>query len=300
MNNVLEKLEELNIKYNENVSLVKHSTYRVGGKARVICYPNSESKLIKLIQCIKDNKVKYKVIGNGSNLLFSDELFDGVIINLKEFDKCKIVKNKMKVGAGYSLVKASMMAARHGLTGLEFAAGIPGTIGGAVYMNAGAYKSDMGYVVEKVKVLTDKLEIISLVNKEMNFHYRTSFLQKHKDYICLEALIKLKRGNKDDILDLMESRKNRRIESQPLEYPSCGSVFRNPTDDFAGRLIEEAGLKGKRIGGAMVSEKHANFIINYDKASAKDIHDLIIEVHDKVLKKYNIDLKIEQEFVNWE
>ena len=118
----------------------------------------------------------------------------------------------MKVGAGYSLVKASMMAARHGLTGLEFAAGIPGTIGGAVYMNAGAYKSDMGYVVEKVKVLTDKLEIISLVNKEMNFHYRTSFLQKHKDYICLEALIKLKKGNKDDILDLMESRKNRRIE----------------------------------------------------------------------------------------
>ena len=300
MNNVLERLEELNINYSENVSLKKHSTYNVGGKARVICYPNCESKLIKLIQCIKDNKVKYKVIGNGSNLLFSDELFDGVIINLKEFDKCKIVKNKMKVGAGYSLVKASMMAARHGLTGLEFAAGIPGTIGGAVYMNAGAYKSDMGYVVEKVKVLTDKLEIISLVNKEMNFHYRTSFLQKHKDYICLEALIKLKKGNKDDILDLMESRKNRRIESQPLEYPSCGSVFRNPTDDFAGRLIEEAGLKGKRIGGAMVSEKHANFIINYDKASAKDIHDLIIEVHDKVLKKYNIDLKIEQEFVNWE
>ena len=300
MNSVLEKLEELNIKYNENVSLVKHSTYRVGGKARVICYPNCESKLIKLIQCIKDNKVKYKVIGNGSNLLFSDKLFDGIIINLKEFDKCKIVKNKMKVGAGYSLVKASIMAARHGLTGLEFAAGIPGTVGGAIYMNAGAYKSDMGYVVEKVKVLTDKLEIISLVNKEMNFHYRSSFLQKHKGYICLEALIKLSKGNRDNIEELMAERKRRRIESQPLEYPSCGSVFRNPEGDFAGRLIEEAGLKGKRIGGAMVSKKHANFIINYKNASADDIHDLILNVHDEVLKKYNIDLKIEQEFVNWE
>ena len=192
------------------------------------------------------------------------------------------------------------MAARHGLTGLEFAAGIPGTIGGAIYMNAGAYKSDMGYVVEKVKVLTDKLEIISLVNKEMNFHYRSSFLQKHKGYICLEALIKLSKGNRDNIEELMAERKRRRIESQPLEYPSCGSVFRNPEGDFAGRLIEEAGLKGKRIGGAMVSKKHANFIINYKNASADDIHDLILNVHDKVLKKYNIDLKIEQEFVNWE
>ena len=164
-------------------------------------------------------------------------------------------------------------------------------------MNAGAYKSDMGYIVESVKVLTPDYEVKELSNKEMDFHYRSSFLQKNKDYICLEATIKLRRGNRDAILEVIRDRKLRRIESQPLEYPSAGSVFRNPEGDFAGRLIEELGYKGKKIGGAMVSLKHANFIVNAGHAKGEDIKKLILEIKDKVKEKYNIDLKIEQEFV---
>ena len=168
-------------------------------------------------------------------------------------------------------------------------------------MNAGAYKSDMGYVVERVKVLTPDLKIINLENKEMNFHYRTSFLQTHPEYICLEAVIKLTKGDKNALDEVIKERRQRRMESQPLEYPSAGSVFRNPEGMFAGKLIEDLGLKGKTIGGAKVSEKHANFIINYNKkAKGSDIKKLIELVHDKVLEEYNVDMKIEQEFVNWE
>ena len=211
-----------------------------------------------------------------------------------------ISKDKVRVEAGYSLIKLSMVTAKKGLTGLEFASGIPGSVGGAVYMNAGAYKSDMGYVVERVKVLTPDLRIIYLENKEMNFHYRSSFLQSHPDYICLEAIIKLQKGKKEAIEEVIRERRQRRVDSQPLEYPSAGSVFRNPEGEFAGKLIEDSGLKGKKHGGAMISDKHANFVINYDNASAEDIKYLIDLAHDTVLKNYNIDMKIEQEFVNWE
>ena len=167
-------------------------------------------------------------------------------------------------------------------------------------MNAGAYKSDMGYIVEKVKVLTPDLRIIYLENKEMNFHYRTSYLQKHPDFICLEVILKLQKGSREAIEEVIRERRKRRIESQPLEYPSAGSVFRNPEGDFAGRLVEESGLKGMVHGGAMISDKHANFVINYKKAKAEDIKYLIELAHDKIEKNYGINLKIEQEFVNWE
>ena len=192
------------------------------------------------------------------------------------------------------------MAAKKGLTGLEFAAGIPGSVGGSVFMNAGAYKSDMGYVVERVKVLTPDLKIINLENKEMNFHYRSSFLQRHRDYICLEVLFKLRKGKREAIEEVIQDRRERRLASQPLEYPSAGSVFRNPEGNFAGKLIEDSGLKGKVHGGAMVSDKHANFIVNHNGGTADDVKYLIDLCHDKVLENYGIDLKIEQEFVNWE
>ena len=167
-------------------------------------------------------------------------------------------------------------------------------------MNAGAYKSDMGYVVQEVKVLTPDYKIITLENKELNFHYRSSFLQKHPEYICLEVIIKLKKGDREILNEVINERRERRRKSQPLEYPSAGSVFRNPDGGFAGKMIEDLGLKGYSNGGAKVSEKHANFIINYNKATSKDIKELIDYVHDAVLKEYNVDLKIEQEFVNWE
>lgn len=294
-------LKQLNIgKLELNTSIKKYTTYKIGGNAACVVYPKSIEKLVQLMKFIKFRNIKYKIIGNGSNLIFSDKDFEGILIKLTEFDNIEIFDNKIKVGAGYSLMRLSRIALKNSLTGLEFAAGIPGTVGGAVFMNAGAYKSDMGYVVQSVKVLTKDFKVVELENKEMNFHYRTSFLQKHPDYVCLEVIIRLEKGKKDVIEDVMKSRLKRRVESQPLNYPSAGSVFRNPTGMFAGELIEKCGLKGYKLGGAMISDKHANFVINIDNAKAVDVRNLISLAQEKVKKEYNVDLKVEQEFVNWE
>ena len=302
MNDIIQKIKEENIcKIDEGVSLSKLTTYRVGGKASCIAYPKDINELVNLLKLLKSNGVKYKLLGNGSNLLFSDNDYQGVLIKLSEFNNIEFIsKNKLRVGAGYSLIKLSLLTAKKGLTGLEFASGIPGSVGGAVFMNAGAYKSDMGYVVESVKVLTPKYEVINLENKEMNFHYRSSYLQKNRDYICLEVIIKLQVGKRDAIEEVIKERRERRIASQPLEYPSAGSVFRNPDGNFAGKLIEDCSLKGMKRGGAMISDKHANFVVNYKDATSSDIKYLIDLAHDTVLEKYGIDMKIEQEFVNWE
>lgn len=302
MNDIVEHIKEMNIgKVEENVSLKKYTTYCAGGTARCIVYPKTTNSLVRLLKYLKDNKALYKILGNGSNLLFSDNDYDGILIRLNEFNKVQFIgKKKVKVGAGYPLIKLSLLTAKKGLTGLEFASGIPGTVGGAVYMNAGAYKSDMGYVIETVKVLTPDFKVITLVNKEMKFHYRDSILQHKKGYICLETTLKLEKGKKDAIEEVIRERRKRRLESQPLEYPSAGSVFRNPPDNFAGKLIEDAGIKGMKKGGAMVSSKHANFIVNKKNAKSSDIKYLIDYCHDTVLEKYGIDMKCEQEFVNWE
>ena len=296
---MIENLKKLKIgKIVANPKMSDYTTYKVGGNALAIIYPNNINNLIKLLKYLKKNNIKHKVLGNGSNLIFSDELYDGVLIKLDEFNQLVIKDTVVTVGAGYSLIKLSVKTAKLGLSGLEFASGIPGTVGGAIFMNAGAYKSDMGYITSEVKVLTPDLEIITLYNKDLNFHYRTSFFQKNKDYICLEAKLILRQGDTISIMELVSERKQRRLMTQPLEYPSAGSVFRNPENDFAGRLIEELGYKGKNIGGAYVSEKHANFIINKNNATATDVRNLIKEIKDKVKEKYNIDLIVEQEFVD--
>ena len=302
MTNIARELKELNIgKVEEDVSMSKHTTYRVGGKVIAMVYPKNVKCLIILLDYLRNNNILYKIVGNGSNLLFSDDDYDGVIVRLNQFDKLNwISPTKLRVGAGYSLTKLSLLTAKKGLTGLEFASGIPGTVGGAVYMNAGAYKSDMGYIVESVKVLTPELKIINLSNKEMDFHYRSSYLQRHRDYVCLEVVIRLVKGKREAIEEVIRDRKQRRVDTQPLEYPSAGSVFRNPEGMFAGQLIEELGLKGETYGGAMISDKHANFVINNTRnAKASDIKYLIDLAHDKVLEKYKVDMKIEQEFVNF-
>ncbi len=302
MKEIIKEIEELNLgKVECNVSLKKYTTYKTGGVASCIAYPKNTQMLIKLIKFLKAKKITYKILGNGSNLLFSDKVYDGVLIRLSEFNDLEFLgKNKIRVGAGYSLMKLSLLTAKKSLTGLEFASGIPGTVGGAVYMNAGAYKSDMGYVVQQVKVLTPEENIITFENREMDFHYRSSYLQKHPGYICLEVILKLEEGSRNAIEEVIRERRKRRVASQPLEYPSAGSVFRNPEGNFAGKLIEDCGLRGYQQGGAQVSEKHANFIINKKNATSEEIRNLIEYVHDTVLKKYKIDLKIEQEFVNWE
>lgn len=302
MDEILERIEDLNLaKIEKNVSLKKYTTYRCGGTAKCIIYPKSVDSLIEILKLLKNDNIKFKILGNGSNLLFSDKPYNDVLIKLTELDNIEFFgRNKIRVGAGYSLIKLSLAAAKKSYTGLEFASGIPGTVGGAIYMNAGAYKSDMGYIVESVKVLTPDLKIINLENREMNFHYRSSFLQSHPGYICLEVVIKLAKGKKEAIEEVIRERRTRRLESQPLEYPSAGSVFRNPEGNYAGKLIEDVGLKGKTHGGAMISDKHANFVVNYKNATSSDIKYLIDEAHDKVLNEYGINLKVEQEFVNWE
>lgn len=301
MNELIKEVKKLNIgKVERDISTKKLTTYKVGGVARVLIYPKNERKLVTLLKLIKKYHLPYKIIGNGSNLIFSDKTYEGVLIKLTELNQIEVFGNKIRVGAGYSLMKLSRVALKHSLTGLEFAAGIPATVGGAVFMNAGAYKSDMGYIVQSVRVLTPDFEIIELENRELNFHYRTSFLKTHPNYICLEALIKLTKGDKVLIDRVMRERLQRRMESQPLNYPSAGSVFRNPKDQFSGELIEHAGLKGFQIGGAMVSDKHANFIINKGNATAQDVKDVIFYTKEKVKEKYDVDLVFEQEFVNWE
>ncbi len=293
------ELEKINCgKVLENCSLKQYTTYRAGGIADYIVFPESIEQLKNLMSYLKEKNIKHKVVGYGSNLLFSDDGYRGVLIKLDALHTCEFYGTKVVVGAGYPLMKLAIKVAKLGLTGLEFAAGIPGTIGGAIYMNAGAYKSDMGYIVSEIKVLTPELTVKTMYNRELEFHYRTSFLQTHPGYICLEATLILTKGTEAAIRSVMEDRKKRRLMTQPLEYPSAGSVFRNPEGIAAGKLIEDCGLKGMRIGGAEVSRKHANFIINVDHANANDIRKLILTVQDTVWKKKKVKLKCEQEFVD--
>lgn len=283
--------------YNEE--LKEHTTYKVGGKCDYFVVPSSKEKLVILLEYIKNNNIKFKIIGNGSNVIFSSNRFDGVIISLSKINDLKIEDNIVTVGAGYLLVKLANLCANNGLSGLEFASGIPGNVGGAIYMNAGAYKSDMSKVVKTVTYLDEDLNLVTKNKNELDFSYRHSIFQE-RNYIILETTLELEHGDKEEIISLINDRRKRRIESQPLEYPSAGSVFRNPSDTiFSGKLIEDLGLKGYMVGGAKVSEKHANFIINYDNATAEDIVNLINYIKEKVKEEYDIDLKVEQEIVNF-
>lgn len=299
MNKHIEKIKQYAL-VKENVSFETITTYKIGGIASYVCYPLDLDNLIKLLKYLKKNKINYKIWGRGSNIIPSDKTYDGIIIKLDNLNKIDIHPRYVVAGAGVNLMVLSNMLCNAGLAGLEFACGIPGTIGGAVYMNAGAYNRAMSDVVISVKVLDKDFDIIELSKKELEFAYRHSLLQDIKDYICVEAKIRIVKTNKEVLKSLVDERKHRREESQPLNYPSAGSVFRNPPDLFAGKLIEDAKLKGKKIGGAMVSEKHANFVINCDNAKAQDVKDLIDLIKKDVKNKSNVDLKVEQEFFNWE
>ena len=285
----------------EACDMSKFTSFRAGGKADILVQPQSVEQLKAVLQVLAAGDVPYMVMGNGSNILVKDTGYKGVIVKLGDaFNSIDINGTVLVAGCGTLMSQVAKAALDKSLTGFEFASGIPGSLGGAVFMNAGAYKTDMGYIVESVKVLTPDFKVIKLENKEMDFHYRTSFLQKHRDYICLEVVLKLAVGKREAIEEVIKERRIRREESQPLEYPSAGSVFRNPPDNFAGKLVEDCGLKGLIKGGAMISDKHANFIINYKDATSDDVKYLIDLAHDKVLEEYGIDLKVEQEFVNWD
>lgn len=283
----------------ENVSLKTLTTLKVGGISKYVFYPKDVTSLKKALTLFKENNINYKIFGNGSNIIPSDKIYDGVIIKLSSLNNLKIEDEVIEVEAGYSLMKLAKEVIKLGLSGLEWACGIPGTIGGAVYMNAGAYKQDMSFVLEKITVLDENMNIVTLNKDELDFSYRHSRLME-ENLICLSATLKLEKKDISLIEEVVNKRKEKRMETQPLEYPSAGSVFRNPFNDFAGRLVEKCNLKGKQIGGAMISLKHANFIINKDNATGKDVLDLINLAKKEVKEKFNIELKQEQELFNFD
>ena len=283
-----------NLEYYENISLKNYNTYKIDVIAKYLVFPKDKVELSNLVKYLKDNNCKFLVLGNGSNVIFSCSNYDGVVIRLDKLNDININGDIIEVGAGYSLIKLASNMALLGLSGLEFASGIPGCIGASVAMNAGAYNHSLSEIVESVTVLDPDNKLIIMKNKELDVADRESFFKHHKNYIIISCKLKLTKGNKDEILELISKRRIRRMESQPLNYPSAGSVFRNPEGNYAGKLIEDCGLKGYKLGGAMISLKHANFIINYNKATGKDIVDLINKVKSCVKDKYNIDLVMEQ------
>ena len=296
-----EQLEQF-AEVEENASLVKLNTYHIGGITKYLVRPNSINDLIEVLRILREKEIPYFILGNGSNIVLNSKLYEGAVIKLDKLNGIEINPelNMAYAEAGAMISQVAMEAVNKGLTGLEFAAGIPGTIGGCIYGNAGAYSACTMDYVESVTVLDEDLNIIILKNEDIPYGYRTTMFKEEKKYVILAAKFYLKNGDKTNSLEMIKERQERRVATQPLEYPSAGSVFRNPEGDYAGRLIEFCGLKGYRIGGAEVSEKHANFVINKENASSKDVHDLIMYIHDTVLEKTNVDLEIEQEFIGWE
>lgn len=283
-----------------NESLKKHTTYRIGGMCKYFIYPKNIMCLMRIVRILKKEKLPIKIFGKGSNILCSDDDYDGVIICLdRHFTDFYFEKDgNCLVSAGMSIILLAHEAMKKSLTGLEFASGIPGTVGGALFMNAGAYKSDMSEIVQEVYVLKDDT-ICTMKKEELDFSYRHSIFQQHTDWIILGCRLYLQEGNQQDILDLMDSRRKRRMASQPLDKPCAGSVFRNPSEKQAWQLIEEIGLRGKTIGGAMVSNKHANFIVNENNAKATDVVELIELIQHSVKEEFGIDMITEVERFNW-
>lgn len=292
-----EQLENLQIgEILEQVDVKDLTTFKLSAKADYLVLPESVEKLIKLLQFLKEKNIKYKVIGKGSNLIFIGD-YKGVLIRLDNLSDLQIEGNKITVGAGYSLMKLALEVSKMGFTGMEWGAGIPGTVGGSLVNNAGAYLSDMSRVVTSAKILTPDYEVVEYRNHDIGFKYRSSDLQYKTDYICLEVELYLEKGNKEEIEETIKRRREKRINDQPLDYPSAGSVFRNPESTSAWKLIDSLGFKGKNIGDAEVSKKHANFIINKGNATGREVKELILEIQEQVKKEYGIDLVYEQEFV---
>lgn len=263
-----------NYEYYKDISLKKYNTYRLDVKCGYLIYPGTVEELTNLLKYLKENNINYFILGGGSNIILAKPYFD-VVIKLDKLNNIEIKDNIVTAEAGVSLIYLSNLCMNNNLNGLAFAGGIPGMVGASTAMNAGAYKEDMASIVKEVKVVTPELEVITLTNKDLNYSYRNSFLKEHKDYICTEVTLEMSYLDKDKIKETMTSRKKRRIDTQPLDKPSAGSVFRNPEGLSAGKLIEDAGLKGYKIGGAKISTKHANFIVNTGDATYEDILELI-------------------------
>lgn len=285
------------IKIDEKLS--EYVNFKVGGPADILLIPNSKDQVIKSIKICKENNIPFYLIGNGSNILVRDGGFRGVVLSLKNVKNIYVDGEKIEAECGVMLKEVSDKAIENSLTGFEFACGIPGTIGGAVFMNAGAYDGEISKVIESAEVIDENCNIIRLSREELDFGYRSSLVMK-KGYTVLSAVFKLEKGQVKTIKELIEDLTNKRESKQPLEYPSAGSTFKRPTGYFAGKLIQDAGLKGYSIGGAAVSEKHSGFVINKGNATAKDITDLIKHIQDEVKKQFGVDLHPEVRIIGEE
>lgn len=275
----------------------KHTTFRVGGPAACFLTPSENAQIENIVHICREEQIPLFILGNGSNLLVSDQGFDGVVLQIyKNRNQITVEGNRMRVQAGALLSSTARKALDAGLTGMEFAAGIPGTMGGAVVMNAGAYGGEMKDILESVTVLTAEGERKELKRDELGLGYRTSVI-KEKGYVVLEAVLLLEPGDPELIRQRMDELKEQRVTKQPLEYPSAGSTFKRPEGYFAGKLIQDAGLRGYQVGGAQVSEKHCGFVINKENATAEDIVNLIRDVQRIVYEKFQVELETEIKFL---
>ena len=290
-NRMMDIIDEKRIYTDEPMK--KHTTFRVGGNADFFVIPKTVEEVKQTIMLCVEQDMPYYILGNGSNLLVGDKGYRGVVIQIyKEMNNIFVDGQKIKVQAGALLSKIGSVALEAGLTGFEFAAGIPGTMGGAVVMNAGAYGGEMKDVLEEVTVLTKEGEVLTLSKEQLDMGYRTSVVAK-KDYIVLKATIALELGDRDAIKARMDELKVQRTTKQPLEFPSAGSTFKRPEGYFAGKLIQDAGLRGFQVGGAQVSEKHCGFVINKGDATAADIVELMKQVSERVKEKFGVELEPE-------
>lgn len=292
---MLEKLQKLlgETKVLTEEPMSSHTTFRIGGPADYFVLPENAEELKSVLKLCAEEQMPYFILGNGSNLLVGDQGFRGVVIQLyKNFDGIEIQGTTVRARAGAMLIRVAKEAARAGLTGLEFASGIPGTVGGAMVMNAGAYGGEMKDVVTSVLVLSKDGEIRTLGNEEMKFRYRGSVIED-EGYIVLETVMELQEGNVEEIQSRIEELSLQRKTKQPIEYPSAGSTFKRPEGYFAGKLIMDAGLRGYQVGGAKVSEKHCGFVINAGGATAADVMQLMKDVSEKVEEKFGVGLEPE-------
>ena len=275
----------------------RHTTFRIGGPADFFVTPEKKEQIGQVIALCRSREIPYYIVGNGSNLLVGDHGYRGVIVQVfKKMNQIHTDGEKLCAQAGALLSKVAAAALEASLTGLEFASGIPGTLGGALRMNAGAYGGEMKQVTESAQVLTPEGEILEIPVDELGMSYRTSVISRN-DYVVLEAVLKLNRGNREEIRARMEDLKEKRVSKQPLEYGSAGSTFKRPEGYFAGKLIMDSGLAGYQVGGAQVSEKHCGFVINAGGATARDVRTLMDNVRDIVYKKYGVTLEPEVKFL---
>lgn len=293
---LIERLSDsgIEIKYHEPMS--RHTTFRIGGSAAFYLIPHTDDELRRGFAAIQEAGCKFFVLGNGSNVVFPDEGYDGAVLSMEAMRSIRVCGERLICGAGASLSQAAKVAGNHGLTGMEFAYGIPGSCGGAAFMNAGAYGGEISHILESSSYV-DEAGGHTLSLPEHEYAYRSSSYRNNPGRIITEVVFKLRKGDSVAIQETMNDLMQRRISKQPLEYPSAGSVFKRPAGRFTGQMIEEAGLKGFSIGGAQVSEKHAGFIINTGNATAKDVKSLIARIQTTIREKFDCSLECEVIFV---